>query len=277
MDLSDVTATVKTAFCNTQIAEAFAAAVVASSTGKESIIRESYDLEIHKLSNELRVLKNSINEIQQSFLNKSGTETNLENSPDIEDDALTKNSGASKLSHDKEWEAMQTYIYEHFKNQTEIQAKVKEIEEYIINWRENFSLKNNEIDNLGRNLEVSTEHITTLAYLLDNQKDRIYMLEEKMDALEKKLKSLDEQFITHFQLLENVSRLTDSLMNMFKTQSESWDNLCKLLKQLSRDADYLIKRNIGTFEENDSTDELALLFKRLVGAIQDVRPIILTL
>ncbi|KAJ1610328.1 hypothetical protein OJ253_1217 [Cryptosporidium canis] len=273
MDLSDVTATVKTAFCNTQIAEAFAAAVVASSKGKENVIRESYDLEIRKLSNELKALKSYVNEIQESFLNISGLQSNSVESTEAKDGIETSGNSASKLSNDKEWEAMKKYIYEHFRNQTEIQTKVKEIEDCIINGKEITSIKNNEIEDLGKNLEASIEHITTLAYLLDNQKDKICTLEEKVCALERKLNDLDEKFTTNLQLSENVTKLTDSIMSIFRTQSESWENFCKVIKQLSRDADHLIKRNAGTFEENSNADELALLFKRFIGAMQDIRPI----
>lgn len=272
MDLSDVTATVKTAFCNTQIAEAFAAAVVASSKGKENIIQESYDLEIQKLSDELKIIKNCINDIQQSFLNKFGTNSNSTETSEI-NDTIGENNGMNKEFQNREWETMQKYIYEHFKNQTEIQAKVNEIEEYIIHRREDFSLKNNEINFLEKNLEVSTEHITTLAYLIENQKNKVNSLEERIGILEKKISCLDDKFATNYKILENVTKLTDSLADAFKTQSKSWEEFCNISKILSKDTDYLIKRNAGTFEENGTTDELASLFKRFVDTIQNIQPV----
>ncbi|OII72129.1 uncharacterized protein cubi_01462 [Cryptosporidium ubiquitum] len=273
MDLNDITATVKTAFCNTQIAEAFAAAVVASSKGKENIIQESYDLEIQKLSNELKALKSCINDMQQSFLNKFGADSNPIETYEINDNVSEKNGGMSKEFQNREWETMQKYIYEHFKNQTEIQTKVKEIEDYIIRGKEDFSLKKSEINSLEKNLEVSTEHITTLAYLIENQKDRIDVLEEKIGILEGKINCLDEKFITNFKILENVSQLTDLITNTLQAQSKSWEDFCKTSKKLSKDADYLIKKNAGTFEENSTVDELALLFKKFIDEIQHIRPV----
>ncbi|KAH8584224.1 chromosome segregation ATPases [Cryptosporidium sp. chipmunk genotype I] len=273
MDLNDVTATVKTAFCNTQIAEAFAAAVVASSKGKENIIQESYDLEIKKLSNELKTIKNSINDLQQSFLNKFNADSNPRKTSELDDGYMGEDSSTSEEFLNREWKTMQRYIYEHFKNQTEIQTKVKEIEDYIIHGRENFSLKSNEIYSLEKNLEVSTEHITTLAYLIENQKDRINSLEEKVGVLENKINCIDEKFITNLQILENVAKLTDSLMNALNNQTKSWENSCKILKKLSSDAGYLIKRTAGTFEENSVTDELALLLKKFIDAMQSVQPL----
>ncbi|KAK9173044.1 hypothetical protein CmeUKMEL1_10060 [Cryptosporidium meleagridis] len=271
MDINDVSATVKTAFCNTQIAEAFAAAVVASSKGKEDIIQESYDLEIKKLSNELNALKNCINDMQQSFLIKFGAGSNSKKTFEVNDSSMCEeNNTTGEEFLNREWETMQKYIYEHFKNQTEIQSKIKEIEDHIIHGKENFSLKSIEIHSLEKNLEVSTEHITTLAHLIENQKDKINLLEEKLGLLESRINHLDDRFITNFQILENVAKSTDSLMNMLNSQTKSWENSRKIFKKLSSDADYLLKKTADTFEENSIVDELALLLKKFIDVLQDV-------
>ncbi|KAF7459240.1 chromosome segregation ATPase [Cryptosporidium felis] len=271
MDLNDVNATVKTAFCNTQVAEAFAAAVVASSKGKDNIIKDSYDLEIQKLNNELKRLKDDINNLQTSFIGNLGTEPKSVGTAESRGENQRENPRSNKQLNYGEWEILQKYIYEHFEQQARTESKIKDLEDSIVRDKENLLSRKSEIDLIEKNLEASTEQITTLVYLISEYKEKINSIEERINILQGKVNSVDEKLTTNLQILDSIAEIPDSLMNTLSSQSESWNEFRGFLKQLSKEVDYFVKRNIGSFDENNCTDELGSLLKKLIDAMQQVQ------
>ncbi|KAK6589901.1 hypothetical protein RS030_192973 [Cryptosporidium xiaoi] len=273
MNINDVNTTVKTAFCNTQIAEAFAAAVVESSKQKDSTIKVGYDSEIQKLTDELQSVKETLSKIEKQFSKMLKREEN-ENSENVDSEYTVQQVKMNKEDNIRsmEWDALQKYMYERLREQAGLETRISELEGSVIREKESLTLKKNELSILSRNLEASTEQITTLAHIVGIQKDEICSVKSKIEELENRIDSLDERINISYKISENIANLPNSIMDAFKTQKKSWDNFSKALNQVNREIDFIIDKNSGTFEENGGVDELAGVLKVLVNAIKTLRP-----
>ncbi|KAH8739026.1 hypothetical protein FG386_003351 [Cryptosporidium ryanae] len=274
MNINDVNATVKTAFCNTKIAEAFAAAVVESSKQNDSTVKTEYNSDIQKLTDELQSVKETLSEIEKHIFKApvKGENINSENIEYDDETPQTKTNRDGNMRH-MEWEALQKYLYDRFSEQAGLETRIIELEGSIIREKESLTQSKNELSAINMNLEASTEQMTTLLHLIGIQKDEISNIKSKIQDLENKINDLDEKVNISCKISESIANLPNSIMDAFETQTKSWDGFSKTINQVSRDIDFIIDKNSGTFEENGGVDELAGVLKVLVNAMKSLRPV----
>ncbi|EEA06057.1 uncharacterized protein CMU_018140 [Cryptosporidium muris RN66] len=251
MDRRDVDATVKTAFGNNQMAMAFAAAVEASSENK--VDNENSSTELNKVKKEVEELKQTLNEIKSQLhdIKNKGNEQ----------------LGSSKTLDQAEWISLQQYIYEHFKNQAEIQRKFNELEENLSTNGNNVSELRIKIREYESSLEVNTNHITTLALVLDEW-------QEKVNRLDSVISNLKQSLDTNAKIVDNIAKLPNSILDIFYSQSQAWNGFSKVLNQLSNDMDKEINKS-SIYQEENNNLEVAISIKTLVEAMKNLQPLLL--